>query len=86
MLDALVGADASPATRESFRKKLRNNELNDKEIEIQVADSGAADSRCSTFPAAGLDGDDQPRRNAGQGVRPAHRSRAASRSRTATTC
>jgi ATP-dependent HslUV protease ATP-binding subunit HslU len=38
VLDALVGATASPATRESFRKKLRANELNDKEIDIQVAD------------------------------------------------
>jgi ATP-dependent HslUV protease ATP-binding subunit HslU len=40
VLDALVGATASEATRESFRKKLRNNELDTKEIEIQVADSG----------------------------------------------
>ncbi|MEQ1671879.1 MAG: ATP-dependent protease ATPase subunit HslU, partial [Hyphomicrobium sp.] len=40
VLDALVGATSSPATRDSFRKKLRANELNDKEIEIQVADSG----------------------------------------------
>jgi ATP-dependent HslUV protease ATP-binding subunit HslU len=40
VLDALVGANASEATRDSFRKKLRNNELNTKEIEIQVADSG----------------------------------------------
>jgi ATP-dependent HslUV protease ATP-binding subunit HslU len=40
VLDALVGASSSPATRESFRRRLRNNELNDKEIEIQVADSG----------------------------------------------
>jgi ATP-dependent HslUV protease ATP-binding subunit HslU len=40
VLDALVGANASEATRESFRKKLRGNELNAKEIEIQVADSG----------------------------------------------
>ncbi len=40
VLDTLVGATASEATRESFRKKLRNNELNAKEIEIQVADSG----------------------------------------------
>ena len=39
VLDALVGATASPATRESFRKKLRGNELNDKEIDIQVADA-----------------------------------------------
>lgn len=39
VLDALVGATSSPATRESFRKKLRGNELNDKEIDIQVADT-----------------------------------------------
>jgi ATP-dependent HslUV protease ATP-binding subunit HslU len=40
VLDALVGAKSSEATRESFRKKLRANELDDKEIEIQVADTG----------------------------------------------
>ena len=40
VLDALVGAGASSGTRDSFRKRLRNNELNDKEVEIQVADSG----------------------------------------------
>ena len=36
VLDALVGPGASPATRESFRKKLRAGELNDKEIEIEL--------------------------------------------------
>jgi ATP-dependent HslUV protease ATP-binding subunit HslU len=36
VLDALVGPAASPATRESFRKKLRNDELNDKEIELEM--------------------------------------------------
>ncbi|MFP1630562.1 ATP-dependent protease ATPase subunit HslU [Zhengella sp. ZM62] len=40
VLDALVGKTASPATRDSFRRKLRNNELNDKEIEVEVADTG----------------------------------------------
>lgn len=40
VLDALVGANASETTRESFRKRLRADQLNDKEIEIQVADSG----------------------------------------------
>jgi len=40
VLDALVGESASPATRESFRKKLRSGELDDKEIEIQVRDTG----------------------------------------------
>ena len=39
VIDALVGSGSSPATRESFRKKLRSNELNDKEIDILVADT-----------------------------------------------
>ncbi len=39
-LDALVGPGASPATRESFRKRLRAGELDDKEIEIEVQSSG----------------------------------------------
>jgi ATP-dependent HslUV protease ATP-binding subunit HslU len=39
VLDALVGPTASPGTRESFRRRLRDGELNDKEIEIQVADT-----------------------------------------------
>ncbi len=41
VLDALVGANASPATRDSFRKKLRNNELDDKEIEVEIASQGS---------------------------------------------
>src|SRR5579863_6057069 len=36
LLDALVGAASSPATRDSFRKKLRASELEDKEIEIEL--------------------------------------------------
>jgi ATP-dependent HslUV protease ATP-binding subunit HslU len=40
VLDALVGANAAAPTRDSFRKKLRSGELDDKEIEVQVADSG----------------------------------------------
>ncbi|HEX2510896.1 MAG TPA: ATP-dependent protease ATPase subunit HslU [Microvirga sp.] len=36
VLDALVGATASAATRESFRRKLRANELDDKEIELEM--------------------------------------------------
>jgi len=38
VLDALVGAGAAVSTREAFRKRLRANELDDREIEIQVAD------------------------------------------------
>src|SRR6056297_1137911 len=40
VLDALVGEGAQSATRESFRRRLRDNELNDKEIEIDVAETG----------------------------------------------
>ena len=40
VLDALVGGDASESTRQAFRLKLRNGELDDKEIEINVQDSG----------------------------------------------
>ncbi|MPZ40056.1 MAG: ATP-dependent protease ATPase subunit HslU [Rhizobiales bacterium] len=40
VLDALVGPGSSPATRESFRRKLRAGELNDKEIEIEVQQAG----------------------------------------------
>jgi len=41
VLNALVGPGASPATRESFRTKLRDGELRDKEIEIEVQAGGA---------------------------------------------
>ena len=37
VLSAMVGPGASPATRESFRKKLRAGELNDKEIEVELS-------------------------------------------------
>ena len=40
VLDALVGKNASPATRDSFRKKLREGQLDDKEIEVEIADTG----------------------------------------------
>lgn len=39
VLDALVGQSASESTRESFREKLRNGDLNDREIEIEVQES-----------------------------------------------
>jgi ATP-dependent HslUV protease ATP-binding subunit HslU len=41
ILDALVGAGASAGTRESFRTKLRSGDLDDKEIEITLADSAS---------------------------------------------
>ena len=40
VVEALVGANASASTKDTFRKKLRAGELNDKEIEIEVQASG----------------------------------------------
>jgi ATP-dependent HslUV protease ATP-binding subunit HslU len=37
LLNALVGANASQTTRDAFRKKLREGELDDKEVEIELA-------------------------------------------------
>jgi ATP-dependent HslUV protease ATP-binding subunit HslU len=42
LLDALVGAGSGAATRESFRKKLRANELDDREVELTLADTAPA--------------------------------------------
>jgi ATP-dependent HslUV protease ATP-binding subunit HslU len=36
VLDALVGANASASTKDTFRRRLRAGELNDKEIEVEV--------------------------------------------------
>ncbi|MCR9129103.1 MAG: ATP-dependent protease ATPase subunit HslU [Alphaproteobacteria bacterium] len=41
VLDALVGPGAGSSTRESFRRKLLAGELDDKEIEIEVADDAS---------------------------------------------
>lgn len=42
LLDALVGANAQSSTREVFRRKLRDGEIDDKEVDIDLADSGPA--------------------------------------------
>lgn len=41
VLDALVGDTASPSTRESFRKKLRDGSMDDKEIEVELRDTSS---------------------------------------------
>jgi ATP-dependent HslUV protease ATP-binding subunit HslU len=41
ILDALVGPGAQPATRDSFRAKLRAGQMDDKEIEIALADTAS---------------------------------------------
>ncbi len=40
VIDALAGPDAREGTREMFRRKLRAGELDDKEIEIEIGESG----------------------------------------------
>jgi len=52
VLDALVGDHASQETRQKFRKMLREGALNDKEIELQVADQGGM----PTFEIPGMPG------------------------------
>ncbi len=54
VLDALVGDSASADTRRKFRKMLRDGQLDDKEIEIQVSDSGAGS--LPTFDIPGMPG------------------------------
>jgi ATP-dependent HslUV protease ATP-binding subunit HslU len=41
ILDALVGPGSGPATRDSFRKKLRGSELDEKEVELTLSDAGS---------------------------------------------
>ncbi len=53
VLDALVGNKASVATRESFRKRLRNGDLDNNEIEIEVQD---ASSGLQSFEIPGMPG------------------------------
>ena len=52
LITALVGDGAAADTRSKFRRMLRNGEFEQKEIEIEVAQSSAAcRSASSTFPA-----------------------------------
>ena len=53
VLDALVGNKASVATRESFRKRLRNGDLDNNEIEIEVQEST---SGLQSFEIPGMPG------------------------------
>jgi ATP-dependent HslUV protease ATP-binding subunit HslU len=53
ILNALVGDAASPETRRKFREKLEAGELDDKEVELEVADT---DSPFPTFDIPGMPG------------------------------
>ena len=52
VLDALVGNSASVATRESFRKRLRNGDLDDNEIEIAISEN----NQMPSFEIPGMPG------------------------------
>jgi len=54
VLDALVGQNASPETRAKFRKMLREGQLADREIEVQVQDTGGL--QFPTFDIPGIPG------------------------------
>jgi len=53
ILDAMTGP-GSTAAREAFRKKLRAGELDDKEVELQLADTGAASFDIPGQPGAAV--------------------------------
>lgn len=53
VLDALVGAQSSAETRQKFRKMLREGALDDREIELNVADVGGG---MPTFDIPGMPG------------------------------
>jgi ATP-dependent HslUV protease ATP-binding subunit HslU len=54
VLTALVGSDAGADTRSKFRKMLRSGELDDREIEIETADSGFG--QMPSFDVPGMPG------------------------------
>jgi len=54
VIDALVGEGASEDTKQKFRKKLREGTLADKEIELEVQDSGGLN--LPTFDVPGMPG------------------------------
>ncbi len=54
VLDALVGDTATESTRDAFRKKLREGELAEKEVELDLADTGGGG--LPTFEVPGMPG------------------------------
>ncbi len=76
VLRAIAGEDAREGTLEMFRKKLKSGELDDTEIEVEVAET--ANPLGGMFeipgqPGGGQMGDDEPRRYVRQSLWRAHR-------------
>ncbi len=55
VLDALCGKTAADSTRQTFRKQLRENLLNDREIDVELRD-GAGGPKMPTFEMPGMPG------------------------------
>ncbi|MEQ9811209.1 MAG: ATP-dependent protease ATPase subunit HslU [Azospirillaceae bacterium] len=53
VIDALVGSNAGSDTRQKFRKMLREGSLNEREVEVEVADTG---SGLPSFDIPGMPG------------------------------
>ena len=64
LITALVGESAAPETRLKFRHMLKDGELNDREVEIQVADTGSASM--PTFDVPGMPGTQMGMLNLGE--------------------
>lgn len=56
ILHVLVGADASDVTRDTFRKKLQDGDLDDTEIEIEVEDNSNKNNMMPNFDVPGMPG------------------------------
>ena len=88
VLDALVGTSASKDTRDSFRRKLRDGQLADRVIELDVQESGAAGM--PTFDIPGMPGAQMGMLNLGEMFGKAFgrqdQAQEADRSRRATRC
>ena len=52
LIDELVGANASNETKEKFRQKFHNNQLNDVEVEITLIDNGGNMMHTMDMPGA----------------------------------
>lgn len=80
VLDALVGASATPETRQKFRRLLHDGELADKEIELEVSDNSSINM--PTFDVPGMPGTQMGMMNLGDMLGKAFGSRTKSRKMT----
>ncbi|MCE3231097.1 MAG: ATP-dependent protease [Alphaproteobacteria bacterium] len=80
VLDALVGASASPETRQKFRHLLHKGELDEKEIELQVSDTSHISM--PTFDVPGMPGAQMGMMNLGDMLGKAFSSRTKTRKMT----